>query len=234
MQTWIDFAKGPLFAVTFTFMVVGLGRHIVLQTLQLRRCVKRLAIQKIAVGKNIKEMARWMIPVGRVHSSQPLLTVMSVLLHMGLLLVPLFLADHIAMWYAALGVRWPGLPPLVADGLTLMAIVAATILFGWRLLEAGARNLISASDYCLLATLVVSFGSGFMAMHPAVNPLAYNMMLLIHVLSAELVFVLIPTTKLAHCVLFPFLRFSSDIFWRMPSGAGEKVARELHGKDVCV
>lgn len=234
MQVWIDFAKGPLFAITFTFMVVGLARHVVLQTLQLRCCVKRLAVQKIAVGKNLKEMVHWMIPVGRVHRSQPLLTAMSVMFHVGLLLVPLFLADHIALWYAALGVRWPGLPPLVADGVTLVAIVAAMVLFGWRLLDTGARKLSSGNDYFLLAVLVVSFGSGFMAMHPAVNPLEYNTMLFVHVLSAELVFVLIPTTKLAHCVLFPFLRFSSDIFWRMPSGAGERVARELHGKDVCV
>jgi hypothetical protein len=67
-----------------------------------------------------------------------------------------------------------------------------------------------------------------------VNPLSYNAMMLIHLLGAELVFVLLPTTKLSHCVLFPFLRVSSEIFWRMPPGSGDRVARELHGEETRV
>jgi len=81
---------------------------------------------------------------------------------------------------------------------------------------------------------VVPFASGFMAMHPALNALPYHIMLLIHVLSAELVFVLMPVTKLAHGVLFPFNRFSSEIFWKFPAGAGDRVARELHGEEARV
>jgi hypothetical protein len=33
-------------------------------------------------------------------------------------------------------------------------------------------------------------------------------------------------------VLFPFLRFSSEVFWKLPAGAGERVARELYGDEV--
>ena len=235
MQAWLDFATGTLFVITFTFMVAGLGRLVLLQTIQVRRCVKRLAHNSdFAVGKNIKKIAEWLLPIGHVYRSQLFLSLTSIVFHTGLLLVPFLLADHIALWHGILGFGWPGLPHLVADGLTLLTIVAAVILLAWRLLQAGARNLSSPMDYFLLFALVVPFASGFMARHPAVNPLAYNTMFLIHVLSAELVFILIPTTKLAHCVLFPFVRFSSEIFWKMPSGAGEKVARELHGEDVCV
>jgi len=38
----------------------------------------------------------------------------------------------------------------------------------------------------------------------------------------------------SRCALFLFDRFSSDIFWRMPAGAGDKVARELHGEEARV
>jgi len=54
-------------------------------------------------------------------------------------------------------------------------------------------------------------------------------MMLLHVLSAELLFVLMPTTKLAHVVLFPFDRLSGDIFWRLVPGAGDRVAETLRG-----
>ena len=89
-------------------------------------------------------------------------------------------------------------------------------------------------DYFLLALLAMPFVTGFLAAHPAINPVRYNITMLIHVLSSELIFVLIPLTKLSHCVLFPFDRISSDIFWRFPAEAGEKVAVELHGEEVKV
>ena len=92
----------------------------------------------------------------------------------------------------------------------------------------------STIDYVLLIVLSVPFISGFMAVHPVFNPISYKGIMLIHILSAELVFVLMPFTKLAHCVLFPFDRISSEVYWRMPAGAGEKIAHELHGGDAKV
>ena len=104
----------------------------------------------------------------------------------------------------------------IADVLTLVTITAGIVLFCVRAFETGSRSLSSGMDYLLIVILLIPFVSGFMACHPAVNPLSYKPMMLIHILSADVVFILIPTTKLAHCVLFMFDRFSSDIFWRMP------------------
>ena len=56
-------------------------------------------------------------------------------------------------------------------------------------------------------------------------------MMLVHVLSGEIVLVMIPFTKLVHCVLIPFDWYSSGLFWQLRPGAGEDVARELHGEE---
>ena len=61
-------------------------------------------------------------------------------------------------------------------------------------------------------------------------PVDYHVMMLIHVLSAELIFVLIPFSKVAHCVLVPFSQLVSDLGWRFPASAGRDVARAL-GKE---
>jgi hypothetical protein len=53
--------------------------------------------------------------------------------------------------------------------------------------------------------------------------------MLIHVLSAELVFVLVPFTKLAHFVMFPLDRVASHVFWGFVPGAGAQVAEALRG-----
>jgi hypothetical protein len=52
----------------------------------------------------------------------------------------------------------------------------------------------------------------------------------VHVLSAELLLILIPFTKLAHAALFPFTRASWEMGWHFVPGAGERVRIAL-GKE---
>jgi nitrate reductase gamma subunit len=234
MQDLLTFAKGPLFVVTFSFMLMGLGRLVVLQVAQFVRSIRRLSVRKFETGKNVRRLVEWLVPVGHIYRNRALLSLISFVFHLGLLAVPLFLAAHIDLLRRSVGIFWPAVPPLAADILTLTTITAALLLLGYRMVDYGARMLSSASDYFLLLMVLIPFVSGFMALHPWCNPVSYDATLLVHVLSSEALFVLVPTTKLAHCVLFPFDRFSSEIYWKMPMGAGERVARELHGKEARV
>jgi nitrate reductase gamma subunit len=56
-------------------------------------------------------------------------------------------------------------------------------------------------------------------------------MMLAHLLSAELLFVVTPFTKLAHAVLFFFDRISA-VHWQLRPGAGDRVAEALRGKGI--
>ena len=87
------------------------------------------------------------------------------------------------------------------------------------------------ADYVLLVLVLLPFLSGYMASHPDVNPCPWNVMMLTHLLSAELLFVVTPFTKLAHVVLFFFDRVSA-LHWQLRPGAGDKVAEALYGKGV--
>ncbi|MCP4704255.1 MAG: hypothetical protein GY865_06575 [candidate division Zixibacteria bacterium] len=88
-------------------------------------------------------------------------------------------------------------------------------------------------DYMLLINILIPFTTGYLAMHPNLNPFSWNTVMLIHLLSAELLFVLIPFTKLAHIVLFAFDRISG-IHWQLRPGAGAQVAETLYGKEAKV
>jgi nitrate reductase gamma subunit len=175
-----------------------------------------------------------MLPVGHIYRNNPLMSISSFIFHIGLLIVPIFLINHIDLWKSGTGISWPGLPMWLADVLTILTILSCIILFIFRLLNKSTRALSTGSDYLLLICVGLPFITGFMAMNPSFNPVSYNLIMLIHTLSAELVFVMLPHTKLVHSVLFPFDRISSDIFWQMPAGAGEKIAIELHGSEVKV
>ena len=89
------------------------------------------------------------------------------------------------------------------------------------------------TDYVLLLLILLPFSSGFLAAHPGLNPLPWESMMLLHLLSAELLMVLIPFTKLAHIVLFFFDRIS-QLHWQLRPGAGSRVAKALFGEEARV
>jgi hypothetical protein len=88
-------------------------------------------------------------------------------------------------------------------------------------------------DYALLALIFVPFASGYLASHPESNPFPWDTMMLTHVLSADILFLAVPFTKLSHVVLFFFDRIS-QLHWQLRPGAGDKVAEVLYGKEARV
>ncbi|MGD2123699.1 MAG: hypothetical protein PVJ76_18255 [Gemmatimonadota bacterium] len=230
MDAWIDFAKGPLFAVTFLIMVLGLARQVVLQfyflSVKKGRRLRGVAWRKIA-----RETLSWAIPVRHMEPGTGLFTASSFLMHIGILLVPLFLLDHIVLWEGFLGINLPALSPGLADLLALLTIACGVLLLVLRTFWARHRMVSRPMDYVLLVTLVLPFVSGYLASHPAVNPFPWNVVMLTHLLSAELLFVLVPFTKLAHVVLFFFDRISA-VHWQLRPGAGDKIAEALYGEEV--
>ena len=82
----------------------------------------------------------------------------------------------------------------------------------------------------LLAGAFARQGSGYLALHPVLNPFSYDGVMLIHVLSGNLIFILIPFTKLAHLVLFPITQLVSETGWHLAPHSGREVAAAL-GKE---
>ncbi len=232
MEQWIDFAKGPLFALTFMVMVLGLLRLVVIQIYSILTGKGR-RLQNAPWRKIFSEAASWVIPVRHLIPGTKIFSTVSYLFHVGILVVPLFLADHIALWEDFLKIDLPELNYGLADLLTLFTIVCIFILFGFRIFSPRLRSMSRLSDYALLFAILLPFVSGYAAHNPRYNPFPWDVMTLVHLLSAELLFVIIPFTKLAHIVLFFFDRISG-LHWQLRPGSGDKVAEALYGKEARV
>ncbi len=128
------------------------------------------------------------------------------------------------------GLSWPSIPNALADYLTVVAVLAALALIVQRLVRADSRAIGKFGDYAILFLITIPFVSGFMVMHPLANPFSFDAMLLIHVMSANLVMILIPVTKLSHCALTPVSQIVSEFVWHWPAEAGSKLASTL-GKE---
>jgi len=229
MESWIEWARGPAFLFAFSFMLLGLMRHVVLTLWEVARAVYRAGDKSLPYRRIGIVTLKWLFPVDK-WKNEFLFSLTSVLFHVAILIVPIFLVGHIALWTRALGVWWPAVPNQVADVLTILAIVTAVALVVQRAAARATRVLSRFQDYALPLLIAIPFASGFLVMHPGMNPFSYEAMLLVHVLSANLVLILVPITKLSHIVLIPTVQLVSEIAWHWPPDAGSKLAVTL-GKE---
>jgi len=103
----------------------------------------------------------------------------------------------------AFGISLPALPEALADYMTIVFIIAALFLLLRRIIRPEVRILTTAWDYFLLVLTSVPFVTGFLAYHQ-IGP--YQLTLILHILSAEILLIVIPFSKLGHLVLFFFTR----------------------------
>jgi nitrate reductase gamma subunit len=184
----------------------------------------------IPYGRLLRQSLGWIVPVNGLRGARLPYTVASVVFHIGVILVPVFLSGHVRLVEKGLGLVWPTLDPMAADLLTLTTLVALSMILVIRLANRAARFLSGFQDWCLLVLCILPFLSGYFVAHPAINPLPFPLMYLIHLVSAGLLLILIPFTKLAHIGLFPFSRLSWELGWHFVPGAGERVRIAL-GKE---
>jgi nitrate reductase gamma subunit len=229
MEYWLDWARGPAFIFSFTFMILGLARHLAITLWEIYRAWRRAGDKTLPLGRIWRSTIQWLVPVSRIRLNL-LFSLTSMLFHAAILIVPLFLAGHVALWYRSTGLAWPAIPNALADALTVVAVITAVALVVQRVSAKSTRVLSRLHDYVLPPIIALPFVSGFLVMHPAYNPYSYSAVLFIHVMSANLVMVLIPLTKLTHAALLPGVQLISELGWHWPPDAGSKLAVTL-GKE---
>ncbi|MBN1341353.1 MAG: hypothetical protein JXQ73_01670 [Phycisphaerae bacterium] len=232
VTSMLEFARGPLFRFTFALMILGLLR---LVGLTVFRAVYAYAMagDKRLLWPIIRERTIWwLFPFARFKRTRTAYSIISFVFHVGLIIVPIFLFAHVYLWERGLGISWWTLPSRLADVLTVLTMLAAIGLIVGRASSPLSQSISRGWDYTWPILLIVPFLSGLLAAHPRACPLDYNVMLLVHILSAELIFVLIPFSKIAHCVLIPFSQLVSDLGWRFPASAGRDVAKALGKESV--
>jgi len=227
MEQWLEWARGPLFRLAVLIMGLGLARLLILTGLGVFRAMERAGDQTLPLKSIAVATLKWLFPFKQLNN-RLWYSLTSVTFHVGLILTPIFLGAHILLWKRGLGMGWPRLTQYPADGLTLLTIIAGIGLIIGRVANAFSRQISRFQDFALPPLLLVPFISGFLALHPLLSPLPYSLAMLIHVMSGDLILILIPFTKLAHCVLLPTTQLVSEVGWHFPADSGENVAMALH------
>jgi len=229
MDTWLEWARGPLFWFALAFMVLGLIRHMVLTVWEVGRVYYRAGDKNVPYAQVARATWQWLLPF-RAFRARASYGATTAIFHVSIVVTPILLGGHIALIQRGTGLWWPAIPNILADLLTVVAVLAAFLLIVQRAARPDSRAVSNFSDYAILVLIAVPFASGFLAMHPALNPFPFAATLLVHVMSANLILILIPVTKLSHCFLAPASQMVGEMAWHWPPDAGSKLAATL-GKE---
>jgi nitrate reductase gamma subunit len=234
MEALLNFARGPLFRLTFALMMLGLLRILVLDVWSVINSYRKAGDKSMPWRLVIRRTLQWLAPFNRVFNNRPVYSMLSILFHVGLILVPVFLYAHVLLWEKAIGISWSTLPKTVADVLTVSTIVTAILLFIGRVANRSSSFLSRKQDYLWPLLLMIPFASGFICANFAVSPSIYQIFMLIHILSGELIFLLIPFTKIAHCVLMPLSQLICTLAWKFPPETDDDICTTLNKKGARV
>jgi len=196
-------ASGPLLWLAFALFILGMLYRLI--------SMGRLAAKKdppvfayMSLYYALRSILHWIVPYASVNMrKKPILTAVAFAFHICLFVVPIFLYAHIVLINEAWQVHWRALPDGAADVMTLIVLAGCLFFLGRRLFQPDVRYLTTASDFFLLAVVAAPFITGFWAYHQYPG---HAVATIAHILSGELVLVIIPFSRLSHMIFFPFTR----------------------------
>lgn len=125
--------------------------------------------------------------------------------HVGLFVVIFFFVPHILLIDSIIGLQWPGLPTPIVDAFAVITMVGLLAMLFHRITQPVKKYLSTFEDYLVWAVTFLPLLTGYLAYHRLL--FSPDMLLAMHILSVELLLVLLPFTKLSHSFTFLLARW---------------------------
>ena len=203
MHTLYAFVTGPLLWVAFIVFVGG-SLYRLIRMIMLVNKKEKFIFSYMSLKFSLRSILHWISPFATVNMrNHPILTVVSFAFHISLFLVPIFLFSHIILFDESWSINWPSMPDAMADIMTLIVIGGCVFFLIRRVTRKEVKYVTSASDYVLLAMVAAPFFTGFIAYH---QWFYYQLFLILHIVTGEIMLMAIPFTRLSHMIFSPFTR----------------------------
>jgi len=198
-----ELVRGPLAMLSFVILIFGIGFR--LFHFYTQGTNPKMLYPKENLTQGFRSIITGIIPFAtRFMRERPLFTIVTVLFHASVLLVPLFFMAHIVLWFESYGIVWFNISNALADTMSLFVLFACVFFFIRRLTVKEVKMVSQTSDYIVLIVIFTCFLTGFLAFHQW-GP--YRPMLIGHILSSEILIAMVPFSRLWHMVAYPFSRY---------------------------
>ncbi|THB75336.1 MAG: nitrate reductase [Desulfobacteraceae bacterium] len=203
MNAFIDFITGPMVWISFLIFFAGVFIR-VFRLAQEANSKEKFMFSYFSWKYSLRSIFAWLVPFLPASTRQsPVFWGISYLFHLLLFMVPIFLLSHIVLLEESLGWSWISLNDSIADVLTVLVILALVFFAVRRLNVPEVKFLTRSSDYLFILIVALPFLTGFLAYHQF---FFYRTMVIIHILTGELMLILIPFTRFFHMFLAPISR----------------------------
>ena len=203
MQDVYLLVSGPLAWAAWTIFVLG-SIYKIWSTLNTARKKDKVLLNYVSFRYGMRSIINWSIPFNTVNMRlNPISTGVAFFFHIAFFALLIFVSAHQIMIEEGFGIGWFTIPDFVAD-IIAFAVIAACIFFGVRrVVRPEVSYVTDWTDFALLSLVAAPFVTGVLAYHQLGN---YMLMVVLHMLSAELLLVAIPFTRLSHMLLAPLTR----------------------------
>ncbi len=198
--------RGPAFHLATAIFIFGILWRI-LEILSLGQPREHAAVRALGISGGFRTIVRRFVPAPGVFKRSMFIILAGYLFHAGFL-ISLFLFDpHILLFKETLGISWPGLPAPLINVSTLLGIFAMIALLINRLTHPVLKFLSGLEDYLSWTVTFLPLVTGYIAFQHLLQP--YPLALALHILSIELLMIVLPFTKLMHTLTFLIARWTT-------------------------
>ncbi len=201
--SFIEFIMGPMVWLSLAVFIFGLLGKTIFMIWQIKQ-KESYIFSFLTFRHSMRSIIAWLIPFYPESTRKnPLFYGVSYLFHIALFLTPLFLMSHIVLINESFQINWIPLNDTFADFLTLLVIVALGYFVYRRMTLPQVKDLTTYKDYLLITMVAIPFITGFLAYHQV---MVYQQMVIAHVISGEIMLLLIPFTRFSHIITGPLSR----------------------------
>jgi ferredoxin len=174
-----------------------------------------------------------------IFSMMPFTVWLTVVYHTIIVAAIFFTVGHNVLLDLSWGFSFPSIPEKTMDVLAIFVIVVSLYYLMRRAFSAKMRFPAVFRDYLAILATAAPFVTGFMAYHQWFN---YRTVIICHMISGQLMLLVLPYTKLGHLIFYFFGRFSlrgelnllhGTRAWKT-SRKLEKLPEPVQGNDVDV
>lgn len=201
----LNWVRGPGLNISVGVFLVGVIWRLI-EIYTLGRKPDLSAPRSAAGASGMHTLVRRSVPPPGMLKRSPVSYIGGYIFHIGLAVVVFLFAPHIKLIQSLIGLSWPGLPSQIVDFVAVITLVAMVVMLVDRVTKAVKRYLSTFEDYFTWAVTFLPVLTGYLAVKHLLLP--YTAMLALHILSVEILLVVLPFTKLFHA----FTAFGSRWF----------------------
>lgn len=192
---FLSWVRGSGFQLATVILVAGVIIR-VLEILFLGRKVNLAEAKGSAMAGGLRTVISRSIPRPETFKRSSFTIVTGFIFHIGLFITILFFTPHILLLKDVTGLTWPALPSTVVDAVAVISILSLLAILVHRFNNRVLKLLTNTEDLLVWFVTIAPLLTGYLAFHRI--GMTGPMLLGVHILSVEILMVVLPFTKLTH------------------------------------